>query len=208
MPEDGSAVRDKSQRTTDVDRVSDPISRYDLDEAHYYIRTSREKFDLRKVFELLGKKGEWRQTWDAVILPRSRSADYHLHVHVGVEKDEVNIHAGYLQEELNPHNHETSDGGDKVGAEDFMEWLGQFFRHETCNAHMHLHYVYPLASRQSKFPLPLKTSIEGDPEINGISLRLPKEPENVSKVILQQGKSKWFVEAIADRRIRFKGFTL
>ncbi len=185
-------------------RAVEKLSLYGLDEAHYYITTSREKFDVRKVFEQLGEEGQHK--CEAVILPRDRVTDYHVHVHIGTEKEGVNIHAAYLEQGWNPHRHKG--GGGEVGAEDFMEWLGRFFKHETCQAHMHVHYVYPLASRQSKFPLPLKTSIEGGAEIDGISLRLPKEPENVSKVRLTQGKAMWFVEVIANRRLTFKRFAV
>ncbi len=206
MSSDKSVLSENSPRTDNATRAVEKLSIYGFDEAHYYITTSREKFDVQKVFDLLGEKG--KRECDALILQRNRETDYHVRVRIGVEKNEVHIHAMYLQEELNPHKQKSSDGGNEVGAEDFMEWLGKFFKHETSHIHLHLHYVYALASRQCKFPLPLKTTIEGDAEINGISLRLPKEPEGVSKVILQQGKSMWFIEVIANRRVRFKGFTL
>lgn len=187
-------------------KAVDRLASYGLDELHYYITTSRDKFDVKKVFEKLGAKGQ--QTCHATVLPKDRSTDYHVHVSIGIAKEEINIHLVYFEEEGNPHEHTSGDGGDEVGAEDFMEWLGRFFKHETCQTHIHAHYVYLLASRQCKFPLPLKTSLGGDAEIDGISVRLPREPENVSKVRVTQGKELWFVEMIADRRIAFKKFAL
>ena len=88
-----------------------------------------------------------------------------------------------------------------------MEWIGQFFKHETAQGHIHARFEYPLEARQSKFPLPLKTALKGEAEIDGISLKLPSKPEGVSKVRLTQGKTRWYVEVIADRRITFKGFS-
>jgi hypothetical protein len=107
-----------------------------------------------------------------------------------------------------PHSGSHKGKGKQVGpfAEEVGEWLGQFFKYSSAQSHMHGHFSYPLASRESKFPLPLKTNIEGA-EVDGIAFRLPSNPGGVGRVRLTQGKDQWYVEVIADRKMTFKGFT-
>ena len=205
MPSGRAVVRGEPvQPQVSGSLVGDKISSHGIDDIHYYITTSREKFEFRKAFDKFGASGE--QTCEAVALPTHESADYHAHLGIGITKEEINIHLWYLEAEGNPHEHAAKDVLREVGAEHLMEWLGGFFKHDTCQVHIHAHYLFPAASRLSKFPLPLRTSLEGAAEINGISLRLPKEPEGVSRIRLTQGKDYWFVEVIADRRIAFNKF--
>lgn len=179
----------------------DKLSSYGLDEIGYWIYTSREKFDVQKFRAALGAKDQ--NYYDCTITPRDSSIDYSVHVAMFAEEEEVTVQLVFSSKEAS-----SKAKGKQAGpyAEEFGEWLGQFFKYDTTQGHMHGHFSYPLASRQSKFPLPLKTSIE-DAEIDGVSLRLPTKPEGVIRVRVTQGKQSWYVEVIADRRITFKGFT-
>jgi hypothetical protein len=181
--------------------TTDKLSSYGLGEIGYWIYTSREKFDVKKFRAAVGAKGE--NYYDCEITSRDPSSDYSIHVVMFADEEEVTVQLEYSSNEA------SSKGRNKqVGpyAEEFGEWLGQFFKYDTTQGHMHGHFSYPLASRQSKFLLPLKTNIE-NAEIDGVSLRLPTKPEGVARVRLTQGKETWFVEVIADRRMTFKGFT-
>jgi hypothetical protein len=180
----------------------DKLSSYGLDEIDYWLYTSREKFDVSKFCSAVGVKDE--DYYDCTITSRDPASDYSMHVMMFAdEEQEVTIQLSYSRREA-----ARKTRGKQVGpyVEEFGEWLGQFFKYETTQGHMHGHFSYPLASRQSKFLLPLKTNIE-DAEIDGVSLNLPTKPEGVIRVRLTQGKRNWLVEVIADRRISFKDFT-
>lgn len=137
-----------------------------------------------------------------MVIASDPATDYHIHVNFWAEEKDVTIQLGYMGRERTG----KAKGTPGPSAEEYGEWLGQFFKYDTTQVHMHGHFSYPIASRQSKFPLPLKTSIE-NAEIDGISLKLPAKPEGVLRVRLTRGEASWYVEAIADRRITFKGFT-
>lgn len=172
-------------------------------EMHYLIWVGREKFDTEKFRSELGPKSRAVDFFTSPVAPRDpKAGDYHINAGWNIEKDKISFRIEYLP---GPKKHEEDER--EPYAEQFVEWLGRFFRHETAQAHIHAQFEYPLDAKQSKFPLPLKTALEGDPEIEGISLKLPAKPKGVSRVRLIQGKTLWYVEVVADRRITFKGFS-
>jgi hypothetical protein len=174
-----------------------------FDEMHYIISVSRDKFDLEKFRGELGPNAKNRDIYSVLVAPREpKTGDYHIHAGWHIEEKEINFSIQYI---IGPKKHESDEH--EPYAEQFMEWIGRFFKNETAQAHIHADFEYPLETRQSKFPLPLKTALEGDAEIDGISLRLPALPSGVSRIRLSQGKTRWYVEVIADRRIKFKGFS-
>ncbi len=179
----------------------DKLSSYGLDEIRYWIYTSREKFDVAKFRAAVGAKDE--DNYSCVITPHDPAIGYEARMALWVEEPEITVQLIYSTGAPSKGKRKVKQPGPY--AEEFGEWLGQFFKYETTQSHMHGHFSYPLATRASKFPLPLKTNIE-DAEIDGVSLRLPSEPEGVSRVRLTQGDKEWYVEAVADRRITFKGF--
>ena len=177
------------------------LSSYGLDEIRYWIYTSREKFDIEKFSLALGAKNQ--DHYSCTITPSDPTTDYESRIGVWPEGQEITVQIIFSTDISRMGKNKGSQSGPY--AEDIGGWLGQFFKHETAQGHMHGHFSYPLSSRSSKFPLPLKTSIE-DAEIDGVSLKLPTRPEGVSRVRLTQGEEEWYVEAVADRRITFKVF--
>lgn len=174
-----------------------------LDEIRYWITASLEKFYLDKFRKQIKSRSTGGDLHGALVSPRDQEAgDYHIHANWHVSEKEIYLQVGYLV-----GTREHDEGEREPFAEEFMDWLGQFFKHETAQGHIHADFRYSLKSRQSKFPLPLKTALEGDAEIDGISLRLPSAPKGVSRIRLTRGKNRWYVEVIADRRITFKGFS-
>lgn len=169
----------------------------------YWIRVSADKFDIEKFRSALGPKARHRDYFSVPIAPTDpESGDYHVLADWEIRKDEIRFRIEYLP---GPKKHEEDEH--EPYAEGFIEWLGGFFKHENAQAHFHARFEYQLEAKQSKFPLPLKTALEGAPEIEGISLRLPAKPNGIFRVRLVQGKTVWYVEVVADRRITFKGFT-
>jgi len=169
----------------------------------YWIWVTPDKFDSEKFRQSLGPKARDRDSFTTAVAPKDpKAGDYYIVAFWQIEKDEISFRIGYYV-----GSKEHAEDEHEPYAEQFMEWLGQFFKHETAEAHIHARFKFPLETRKSKFPLPLKTSLEGDAEIDGISLRLPAKPQGVSKVRLTQGKTLWYTEVVADRRITFKGFS-
>jgi hypothetical protein len=208
MPGDRSVVNEEHRRPESPHAAEQRLSAYDIDEIHYYLTTTLEKFAFEKVIETFGHRGESR--CEATIFAANPSTDYHVHFVAGKPKNEINLHIAYFQNDLNHHEHKADDVNREVRAEDLMPWLGRFFKYDTCQAHVHMHYIFPAASRQSKlFTLPLKTTVEGDDvEIDGVSLNFPKQPGGVAKIRLTLGEEAWYVEAVANKKLAFNRFSL
>jgi hypothetical protein len=192
-------IRESSTTPQSIERLSNT----GFEEMQYWFLVSRDKFDLDKFREQLGPTARNQDAYRILVAPTDpKTGDYHIHAGWRIEENEITFWVKYV---LGPKKHEKDER--EPYAEQFMEWLGRFFRNETAQAHIHADFEFPLETRQSKFPLPLKTALEGGAEIDGISLRLPALPSGVSRIRLTQGKTNWFVEVIADRRVKFKEFT-
>ena len=203
MPNDNAVVSEKSTKR----RPPPKHQALDLhmDEAHYWIVSSTEKFDFEKAAEALGEEDPHHI--NATIA--GKDSDYHAHLHGSVRKDEVNLHIAYFQNDLNEHHHRDNDITKRVVAEELVQWLAGFFKYESCEAHNHMDFIFSGESRASKvFPLPMRTPIMGDAEIDGVSLNFLKSPQCVSKVRLSLVKDTWYVETIADKKLVFKTFSL
>lgn len=182
----------------------DKLSSYGLDEIVYWIYTSREKFSVEKFSAALGEKSN-DSYYECAFVPRDAAIGYNVSIGAWPAEQEITVQLIYSTEISNRRRKKkVPQSGPCV--EEFGDWLGQFFKYGSTEGHMHGHFSYPLAARESKFPLPLKLSIE-DAEIDGVSLKLPALPEGVMRVRLTQGDEEWYVEAVADRKMVFKGFT-
>lgn len=157
--------------------------------------------DAAKFIAALGGKEE--KYYNTVLASSNPAVNYLLRIAIWDEEDEVTIQLIYPTAPSDIQRKKARQGAPSI--EEFGNWFRQFFKYDTTHVHMHAHFSYPLASRSSRFPLPLKTNIE-DAEIDGVSLTLPSEPEGVGRIRITQGDEEWYVEVIADRRMTFKGF--
>jgi hypothetical protein len=194
-------VENEKRHRSEEAKVPDKLSLYGLDEIRYWLNATHEKFDVVKFRAALGESEE--KYCSAVFAGNDPSLEYGLRIAVW-DEEEVTIQLTYWT--IQSGKKKRTVALTEPSIEEFGTWLGQFFKHETTHTHMHGHFSYPLASRASKFPLPLKTSIE-DAQIDGFSLMLPSEPEGVGRVRITQGDEEWYVEVVADRRMSFRGFT-
>jgi hypothetical protein len=195
-------------KKSDSPQLLDSLKSTGFEEIVYWIYVARDKFHTEEFFKAIGYHGpaQFRGANPAIVAaPREpKSCDYNVCATWNLEdKDEIGIRIEYSVE-INKREGMKQ----KVDAEDFMEWLGGFFKYESCQAHIHADFSYPLASRQSKFPLPLKTAFEGDAEIDGISVRLQAAPKGVASIKLLMGKAKWRAEVVVNKRIAFKDYSL
>jgi hypothetical protein len=171
-----------------------------FDEMFLWIYVAKDKFHVEKFNHDFGKTRSWT---NAICLSTSNPLrpDYYVAATWQVEENEIDFRIDY---KTTPPDEFT---GHEVQSGEFMCMLGKYFKFESASCHIHARFEYPLTERQSAFPLPLKTTLNFEAEIDGISLKLPPKPQGVSRVRLTQGKTMWFVEAIGDRRANFQNFS-
>jgi len=181
-----------------------------LDDVSYLIVVSKEKFELAKFKRAVRPLSEFPVElpsspdagWHTIYPEHPESLDVYINFSWYTEESEITLMAQYSSDGKRSGKNKSDPHAEK-----FMQWLGKFFKYESAEAHSHAHFQYLLESKQSKFPLPLKTHLgDGDAEIDGIALRLPSKPQGVSRVRLSQGKKCWFVEMICDRKLIFNDF--
>jgi len=172
------------------------------EEILYRIKITHDKFDYPAFTKALGqspKPGEWGD----VVCP-SRDADYHVHIVWKDEETLIRLQIGHYTDEteasLIPKN--------IVYAEECMTYLGQFFTNEHTQAHIHADFEFD--GKQSRFPLPLRTTIGAcKAEIDAIGLRLSEAPSGVSQLwIVQRKDGKLSAQLFADRRVIFGSFSV
>lgn len=176
---------------------------------YYLISATTDKFDFEHFASSLTKLGHSDAIGKDIAFFGAEDVDlspYYVVASWFTDENDINFRIEYAlgvmpraKGELGPH------------AEHFMEWFGQFFKYNTAQSHMHAYFEHTLKTRQSRYPLPIKTSLPGDTEpfeIFGITLRIPSKPSGVTSLRLTKGKTHWFTEVIANRRIAFRGFAL
>jgi hypothetical protein len=181
-----------------------------VERVYYIVEVSVDKVDLdafRAYFESNFPSKASESHAEVSVAPRDGVAGpYHATFAWSISTDSATFVIDYFP---TPKSHESDER--PPFADDLMAWLGQFFRYDDAQSHIHASFVFPVASRQSKLlSLPLKTDVAGDAEINGISVRLPSKPAGVSSIrlLLHQKRGEWGVELVANRRVAFKSFSL
>ena len=172
------------------------------EEILYRIIISDDKFDYKGFTESVDKKPPSKE-WGSVCCP-SDANDYHAHI--SWMKDKSNIR---IQIDFDPSPPEdTTKEGVPVRAEECLGKLGRFFKNEDTQAHVHVDFKF--ADRQSRFPLPLRTTIGScKTDIDGIGLRLVDIKAGVSQVWLVNRKDNSLsVQMTADRKVVFGTFSL
>jgi hypothetical protein len=176
------------------------------EEISYRLSVSREKFDVDAFRSQLMPKAKTKDEAGTVCAPKDpNTGDYHVHAEWTIGPDEVDFRIDYVE---GTKDHEKDER--EPYAEQFMEWLGQFFKHENAHVHIHADFMFPTEQKESKFLLPLKTSLGpkgNEAEINGICLLFPSHPEGVLDAWVLRWKRNWRVQSAANRRVTFKGFT-
>lgn len=161
---------------------------------------AKEKFETERFSKVAGK------THFTIASPKDADkGEYFATLHWEVDDEDGDV-AFNLEYTCGTKKHDR--GEQEPFAEQIMEWLGRFFKYETAQGHVHARFAYPLESKRSKFPLPLKTPMDGEAEINGIFLRLPTKPKGVTAVRLFRASKEWRIEVVANRRIQFKEYSI
>jgi hypothetical protein len=173
------------------------------EEALYRIKITHDKFDYASFTRTVGQAPDLRE-WGDVVCP-SRNSDYHAHIAWTDEKTLIRLQLGFYTDAPEP----TLISKDVVYAEDCMAFLGKFFGNESAEAHIHADFDFK-SGKQSKFPLPLRTTIGAcKTEIHGIGLRLSEAPSGVSQAWIMQNKDGGLsAQLYADRKVVFGTFSV
>jgi hypothetical protein len=176
-----------------------------FEDARYVISTKHDEFNIGAFTAYFKPKvaREGNYTFDVAPV-KGADGDYHIHVNWTFRDDDVNFTIDYFTGGL-PHAPDER----APFAEEFMDWLGQFFKAGVARAHLHARFKYSLASRQSKYSLPAKTTLPYNAELYGVSMVLTDEPNGVSSVRIDRGKTKyWYAEVVANRTVKFGGYSI
>jgi hypothetical protein len=177
-----------------------------LDGFSYVFDTTLDKFDieaLRNYFrQTFPESKEKRFETDAyaVVVPSrgGESGPYHLHFSFRVKKDSVELVLAYYAGGVKPQPDER-----EPFAEEVLPWLGQFFKYDSAQARLSAAFTYDLATRRSRFPLPMKLDLGVKAEIDGISFALMDRPDGVTGVRFLRAGDRWHTDAFAERRVTF-----
>lgn len=178
-------------------------------ELSYRIVAPNDKFDVERFANSIGPLVSESRGWNTILLAARnyKVADYHVHVYWKPDQEDpsktrlqVDAHA-WRPEEKNAHK--------ELKAEDVFDWVGQFFKGTTENAHVHADFEYPKKHWQSRIMvLPITVPFaDKTAEINGLSVNIPSQPQGVKQVWLSTDKDDINLQLFGDRRIVFKNFT-
>lgn len=176
-------------------------------ELSYRITVLAKNFDLERFAKAIGAS-VGSQGWDSVARsPRDpKATDYHLHVYWRPHYQDRS--KTQLQVDVHCWLPESKVNHGEPYAENFFDWVGQFFADESVDVHVHAEFEYPAKLWKSKvMVLPITVPYaEKGAVIKGFSISLLSEPEGVRDIWLYSGKSLE-LQFFAERLLRFKGFT-
>jgi len=178
-------------------------------ELSYRFTTPSGKFNVEKFAEDIGGSivSEGRHT--VLLVPRkTENDDYHLHVFW--EPDDDDPSRTELRVDYHVWSVEVDDSETRpVGADNFFDWMGQYFDGVSVNVHIHADFEYPAAKWQSRTLLvPMRVSVDDKTAvIDGISISFPSPREGVTQAWVVWDKQKLKLQLFAHRALYFKGFT-
>jgi hypothetical protein len=151
--------------------------------AYYLIDVMPDKFNAEKFRQAVSASGHDSDA--SLWFFPSRSGSY-LAILSFFEDDTGELNFRIEYEVVNAHASASNTPAEPT-AETLIEWLGQFFKYDTAQAHLHAQFRFAVDKRRSAYPLPVRTNF-GDAdeayEIFGITVRMPSRPKGVTSVRL------------------------
>jgi len=182
-----------------------------FDQAFYWVSAAPDAFDIGKFRSRLPKAVSGLDEAAAVIFPRNAErGSYHVVFSWSITTAKVRLNIRYHSGALPPDDGEPyiDVDSDAPDAEDFMGWLGQFFRASTVKFHVHALFDYPLKTRRNAFPFRLTTKrLPVGAALYGIALKLKTAPHGASSVRITKGIKRWYAVVVSDRRVSFANFS-
>lgn len=195
-----------SERTEEsTESITKAVLVSGFEDARYVILTKRDEFSIDAFTAYFKSDVAKDGNYTFNVAPvNGAEGNYHIHVNWTLRNDDVNFTIDYFTGGLLHAPDERAPF-----AEEFMDWFGQFFKAGVAPAHLHARFKYPIVSRRSKYPIPEKTSLPYNAELYGVSMVLIDEPNGVSSVRIDRGKTKyWYAEVVANRTVKFGGYSI
>jgi hypothetical protein len=178
-------------------------------ELSYRFTTPSGKFNVEKFSEDIGDSIISDERHSVILVP-SNTANDDYHIHVFWEADDDDPSRTELRVDYHVWPVEIASSKERpVAADNFFEWLGQYFDGVSVNAHIHAELEYPATKWQSRIMLlPMKVPIDDKTAvIDGFSVSFPSPHEGVNQVWIAWNKRTIKLQVYGDRTLYFKGFT-
>lgn len=185
------------------------FSRFNCVSVEYQLTTSLQKFKLREFKEeVAGATGESFDERTSIVggtpTHNPRTADYHIHFRIRWPGQTLRASIEYVKgtRELRP--------GDKGPfTEEFMAWLGRFFKNETANSDVSAVFTYPTKGSQLALPLPMRLPVGGqEVQVFGMAVGISGKPAGAYAAFVTSGNGDVMVSVDSERTVNFKDFSL
>jgi hypothetical protein len=200
-----------SEETKTVSRATSAKDRFPsgFDTASYWVSAGPTAFDIPNFRSRLPKTVKDLDEAAVMISPRDAKRNrYHVIFSWSVTAARVMLTIGYHSGTIALADSEVyDDSATPPSAEDFMAWLGQFFRVSVVECHIHTLFDYPLRTRKSMFPFTLTKRLPYGSTLYGVAVRLKTAPNGASSVRITKGLKRWYASVESDRRISFDDFS-
>ncbi|HUP59277.1 MAG TPA: hypothetical protein VNA69_02530 [Thermoanaerobaculia bacterium] len=176
--------------------------RRDFELLQYWLRTSKVDFDLAKFNGSLSPDDSNADDFVTVAPRDGERGHYSIVCSWNERGEDVEFTIDFVNEAW---RHTTDE--QPPYAEDFIRWLGQFFRHPSVRTHLHARFRFPIDARDTTFPLILTTGLPNGAQLNGVSIKLADDPEGVLTVQMLRGQSEWYADVASERNMTFSEFS-
>jgi hypothetical protein len=200
-----------SEETKTASRATSAKDRFPsgFDTASYWVSAGLSAFDIPNFRSRLPKTVKDLDEAAVMVSPRdTKRHRYYVIFSWSVTATRVTLTIGYHSGTIAHADSEVyDDSAAPPSAEDFMVWLGQFFRVNVVECHIHTFFEYPLRTRKNTFPFTLTKRLPYGATLYGVAVRLKTEPNGASSVRITKGLKRWYASVESDRRISFADFS-
>jgi hypothetical protein len=178
----------------------------DCDAVDFRFLVAKDKFNLDDFMKSMESKGFSGILPQGAVTCRTQfpdRTDYHIHFVWAIRRDMLDLRISYDSRAIPLEGTEP-----EPFAEQFMEWIGQFFAAESANAGSNGLIGYSNADRQSRYLLPIRVGIVPglDTTINGVSIEFPARPQGIEFVRLVVHKERMTLAVNRTAKVVFRAF--
>lgn len=166
----------------------------------YWLRTSKGDFEIVRFRESFSEDSHSDNY--VLVAPRNGERGRYSVICSWIELDEdIELNIEFVNEAWKHAPDER-----EPYSEDFVRWLGQFFKNPSVKSHLHARLQFPLDTRETTFPLKLEASLPSGAMLNGVSVRLAQNSLGVITIQIIRGQSEWYAEIVSERDMTFSEF--
>jgi len=194
------ALARKAKR--DLIRVESIFKQSDCLSVRYKFDLPLSSFNTRRFSDLTGISPG--SPWAATLTSRNPAIGYHVHFNGIIEDKRVKMNVEYWDKGKKAKPNEP-----EPFAESVMQWIGSLVAEPVVRTPTDVQFQKPTSYWRSRFNLPFKVTMGGqEVSIEGIALRLPRNPYRALNAFMATTDDKLFVSLFAMRQIEFKSFSI